>query len=274
MPLSSTKVSPALPAKGQAVKENEITSELLKGGANAIGAVRFPSSSKDPAMWAKVPDSLSEAQLEDLLTETWKRSKPSVVISITGGAGEFKSLKSKDKLVIERGLAEAVKATGAWLVTGGTDAGVMHLVGRMLANNTSVRDDVVCIGVAPFGLIACSEEMEAAATGTVFKYPGLAEAPSDPAKSKFRLEPNHSHFLLVDPGPENSPSEAEVWLRSKLQNLLCPVEAAPDECAPHKTRMGDGIGGGGMGWNGMGWGWGWDGIGWAVARWGEMRLVA
>lgn len=201
-----------------------VPAEMLNtSGLSALGAVRFHSTAQEPSLWAKVQSSISEELLNELIMNTWKEHKPSAVISITGGASEFKSLMPSDKLVIERGLSAAIKTTNAWLMTGGTDSGVMKFVGRIVAKISSPRSPVVCVGIAPFDLIVAAGDMERIAPGTVFSYP--ASAPHDAAKSNFLLEPHHSHFLLVDSGPQGSPSADEALLRSKLERLLCPSQS-------------------------------------------------
>ena len=57
----------------------------------------------------------------------WKITRPEVLISVTGGAQDF-VLSPRLKRVFDRGLTSAASSTNAWVVTGGTDTGVMKLV--------------------------------------------------------------------------------------------------------------------------------------------------
>jgi hypothetical protein len=49
--------------------------------------------------------------------------------------------------VFQLGLLDAVRATHAWVITGGTDGGVMELVGKTMARQAH-DDRAVCLGVA------------------------------------------------------------------------------------------------------------------------------
>eukprot|EP00966_Prymnesium_polylepis_P048706 1127455-Prymnesium_polylepis.2 len=77
---------------------------------------------------------------------TWKEQQPSVVLSVTGAAATL-NLSDKVTSIIERGIADVLKQTNAWLVTGGTDCGVMRLVGKVVQDLPKVQ--CVCIGVVP-----------------------------------------------------------------------------------------------------------------------------
>ena len=50
-----------------------------------------------------------------------------MLISVTGGAKSL-ALDSKLESAVTRGLPGAVRTTGAWTVTGGTNCGCMRLV--------------------------------------------------------------------------------------------------------------------------------------------------
>lgn len=79
--------------------------------------------------------------------------------------------------LLRRGLVRAAEAAGAVLVDGGTQAGVMALLGEAVAAR---GHPVPLIGVAPAGRVT---------------YPGGPE-PAE-AEGAAPLDPNHSHFLLA-----------------------------------------------------------------------------
>ena len=183
-----------------------------------LGAIRFPSSSRPPAMWAEVPGDITKEELSTLFglegQGHWKVKRPSVLISVTGGATSLKdNVKPKEELVIKRGLGQAVRQTKAWVVTGGTDAGVMADVGKIIMRDLTDLD-VVCIGVVQKKLVLRHEELHEQPPKATYPYPSKETCPS--LKEQFRLEQNHSHFLLVD-----GDAQAEVHVRSQLQNMLC-----------------------------------------------------
>lgn len=105
-------------------------------------------------------------------------SRPTLVV--VGGAGEVSDTDmTRLRPLFVEALTPAAEALGAFVVDGGTDAGVMRLTGQA---HTGARAAFPLIGVA--------------ATGTV-TLPGTPPPRPDAAS----LEPNHTHFVLV-PGSE------------------------------------------------------------------------
>jgi hypothetical protein len=102
------------------------------------------------------------------------------VIVVCGGADSLAgaALERADAL-IGTGVASAAKTTGAAVVDGATDAGVMRLTGQARARRPQALPTLV--GVAPKGLVS---------------YPGGLEQ----GQERVPLEDNHSHFVLADSG--------------------------------------------------------------------------
>lgn len=72
---------------------------------------------------------------------------PPMLISITGDAKPF-SMRPKYNTIFSQALHRATQSTGAWVTTGGTDAGVMRLAGdAMRASRTPV------LGICSWGVI-------------------------------------------------------------------------------------------------------------------------
>ena len=116
---------------------------------------------------------------------------PRPVVVLVGGAGGLDA-GDRDKLrpLFEQALVPVAEGFGAFVVDGGTDAGVMHLIGR-------ARSDAG----ATFSLVGV------AAAGTV-SFPGVRPERADAAP----LDAHHTHFVLV-PGAEwgaESPWIAQV----------------------------------------------------------------
>ena len=89
------------------------------------------------------------SEVLDLMEKQWDMSPASVLISITGGAQDF-VLPPRLNKAFRHGLARAAQATNAWVFTGGTDSGVMQLVGQAIAEyNVSCA----CIGVVTWGVV-------------------------------------------------------------------------------------------------------------------------
>ena len=66
-----------------------------------------------------------------LLNDGWRLKRPSVLISITGSAYNLR-VEPRLESEFSRGLARLASCTSGWVITGGTDAGVMSLVGKAL----------------------------------------------------------------------------------------------------------------------------------------------
>ena len=99
------------------------------------------------------------------------------VILIIGGADELDSgLKPQLEQLFSRGVARAALNTGASIIDGGTQSGVMALMGEAVADRGNHSP---LIGVAPAAKVT---------------YPG---GPRESSEGLVSLEPNHSHFVLV-----------------------------------------------------------------------------
>jgi len=78
-------------------------------------------------------------------TKAWSLPRPDVIISVTGGAGNFKlSAGHKDRIM--KGMMEGTRNLKPWFITGGTDAGVMKYVGEARAK---YNPHAPLIGIAP-----------------------------------------------------------------------------------------------------------------------------
>ena len=152
---------------------------------NAYGTIAFDGSLSKAAKYVRLGPKSDMSKVKELLTEHWglTRPTPHLVLSIIGGAKNFK-LDGRKKEVFKRGLigettaidmmsivcsyevlnrevAGAAKATNAWVVTGGTNTGVMQLAGeavrdgQFLVNegSSSMKRGLKCIGICPWGYI-------------------------------------------------------------------------------------------------------------------------
>lgn len=101
------------------------------------------------AKWIRVADFTAAIRLNNLLTYHWCLPRPEVLISITGGAQEF-SLPPQLLRAFSHGLASTALAAKAWIFSGGSDTGVMKLVGDTV-RHYDIRTPV--IGVFPWGAV-------------------------------------------------------------------------------------------------------------------------
>ncbi len=154
-----------------------------------------------PANWGKLnfargrvanflsfSDTTSEALLANIFQRHWRIPSPDAIISITGGAQDF-VLTPQLHSVFKKGLVDAVSCANVWMVTGGTDSGVMKLVGNTMA---SVGHKRPLIGVAAWGVVNGREKLVGCHGGAV-RYAGVEAA----SRGGAPLNPHHTHFLLV-----------------------------------------------------------------------------
>jgi hypothetical protein len=121
------------------------------------------------------------------------RERP--VLVLVGGAGKME-IEARNRLysLFVEGLIPAVKALDATVVDGGTDAGVMRLMGQVRARVSGVFP---LIGVAAVGTIASPDE-------------------PNPPRNAALLEPHHSHFVLV---PGTHWGDESPWLSAVADAL-------------------------------------------------------
>jgi transient receptor potential cation channel subfamily M protein 2 len=89
--------------------------------------------------------------------EGWDLQRPQLILSVTGGAQKF-TIPHRMKKAFKRGLIKAASSTGAWIITGGTNTGVMRLVGEAVADEFHTCDLTV-LGIATWGKVSFREQM-------------------------------------------------------------------------------------------------------------------
>jgi transient receptor potential cation channel subfamily M protein 2 len=87
----------------------------------------------------------------------FKLPKPKVILSVTGGTKQF-SIDENTKTAIKLGLMKAAKTTNACIISGGTNTGVMRLVGDAVAEDLN-EQDLTVLGIASWGCIAFNNDM-------------------------------------------------------------------------------------------------------------------
>ncbi|KAM6934197.1 transient receptor potential cation channel subfamily M member 2 [Xenentodon cancila] len=184
---------------------------------DAFGDICFGGLGQKTGKYVRVSTDTSPEDLYRLLTEQWKLSTPNLLISVTGGAKNF-YLKAHLKNVFNRGLIKVAQTTGAWIITGGTNAGVMKYVGQAVkdfALSSSLRSKIVAIGVATWGVIHNREAL-------VHRdgcFPAHYLMDSKDQGQLSCLDNNHTHFLLVDDGTHGHYG-VEIELRTLLEKCI------------------------------------------------------
>eukprot|EP00055_Hartaetosiga_balthica_P002905 m.5717 g.5717 ORF g.5717 m.5717 type:complete len:1485 (+) comp2458_c0_seq1:201-4655(+) len=142
---------------------------------------------------------------------------PSLILSITGGAANF-SLNHHLLSAVRRGIQLTAERTHAWVVSGGTNTGVMKLTGEIMSKLADKTFIPPVIGIASFGVIT--------------NYKKLIEGGGEP-HAKLRvdydlaskecgicgLDHNHNLFMLVDDGTRNEFGR-EIKFRASFENAV------------------------------------------------------
>lgn len=135
---------------------------------------------------AKIAQIHGNEELPSVLEE-FDLATPRPVLVVIGGASEISPADlMRVQLIFEQILAPLADDLGLFIVDGGTDAGVMQLIGQA---RTQMNGQFPLLGVAPIDLV---------------RFPGFTGRCSEA-----ELEPNHTHFILV---PGSSWGDESPWL--------------------------------------------------------------
>uniref|UniRef100_A0A8C5LER0 Transient receptor potential cation channel subfamily M member 2 n=1 Tax=Jaculus jaculus TaxID=51337 RepID=A0A8C5LER0_JACJA len=108
---------------------------------------------------------------------------------------------------------------GAWIITGGSNTGVMKQVGEAVRDfslSSSYKDgDVITIGVATWGTIHNREGL----VHPMGSFPAEYVLDEEGQGQLTCLDSNHSHFILVDDGTHGRYG-VEIPLRTKLEKFI------------------------------------------------------
>uniref|UniRef100_A0A674IXS8 Transient receptor potential cation channel subfamily M member 2 n=1 Tax=Terrapene triunguis TaxID=2587831 RepID=A0A674IXS8_9SAUR len=155
-----------------------------------------------------------------LMTQHWGLDVPNLLISVTGGAKNF-NMMPRLKNVFRRGLVKVAQTTGAWIITGGSHAGVMKQVGeavRDFSMSSSCKEgEIVTIGIATWGTVYNREFNQICDAFGGFPAEYVLDEESQGNLSC--LDSNHSHFILVDDGTHGRYG-VEISLRTRLEKFI------------------------------------------------------
>lgn len=126
----------------------------------------------------------SEAELPCALSALGVPTDRPVLVCVGGAAGMDDADRARVEELIREQLAPVLQRRGAVVIDGGTDAGIMAILGRARS------DRYLLLGVAAIGTV---------------RLPG--QVPSSPQAAA--LEPNHSAVLLV---PGSDWGDESVWI--------------------------------------------------------------
>ncbi|CAF1054224.1 unnamed protein product [Rotaria sordida] len=198
----------------------------------------------------------------------WLLPKPDLIISITGGAKNF-DMSTRLRKIFQSGLVSAAITTNAWLITAGTNAGVVKEVGEALNKyrykNRKNDVDVPCIGIGNWGYTTENEQLDCQSTTFSIDVSTTKEIPpsmrhrlnkithstrmgnddqyavghytvKEKQEKRCDLEPNHTHFLLFDDGQPNAdtilPLRAEIEKYCRNRSIDTATDGAIESLIP------------------------------------------
>src|SRR5947209_6648354 len=134
--------------------------------------------------------------------------QPDAVIIIAGGASDLDEQAHPDLIrLFTRGIVQVAVSNRALIIDGGTQAGVMAIMGQAVAEQ---QRRSTLLGVAPAGNVT---------------YPGKSTGMSGSASVPgVPLDPNHSHFVLVETDKLGGETETTYEL-AKTLSAGCPSVA-------------------------------------------------
>lgn len=200
-----------------------VTSHTEEQPTNAYGEVEFTGAGlASRAKFIRIAHDTDPEKILCLLREEWRLDLPKLLISVTGGAKNF-VLHPKLKYVLRQGLLKAAQTTGAWIITGGTNTGVMRHVGEAVKGHTVMSRGALLskdkasqlhlIGIATWGIVDHREDLiNSQGVVTYHMTPSLLSEGAC-------LDNNHSHFILVDDGTVGKYG-GEIPFRASLQNCI------------------------------------------------------
>lgn len=195
---------------------------------DSYGKIKFPSGYRKKARYIRVSNDTNPYDMLKYLTDEqgFSMNAPKLIISVSGGAKRF-SVDDKTKKAIKKGLIKAAKSTNAWIITGGTNVGVMRLVGD--AVNEDLRANKLhVLGIATWGVVAFRDKLIRKVADhdlNVVDYFPEDDCVNEDSKA-VSLNPNHTHFLLVDDGSTNEFGK-EINFRAELEKVIQDIYKIP-----------------------------------------------
>uniref|UniRef100_A0A2K5ELM0 Transient receptor potential cation channel subfamily M member 2 n=1 Tax=Aotus nancymaae TaxID=37293 RepID=A0A2K5ELM0_AOTNA len=174
---------------------------------DAFGDIVFTGLGQKVGKYVRVSQDTPSSVIFHLMTQHWGLDVPNLLISVTGGAKNF-NMKPRLKSIFRRGLVKVAQTTGAWIITGGSHAGVMKQVGEAVRDFSLSRSykegEVITIGVATWG---------------AGSFPAEYILDEEGQGNLTCLDSNHSHFILVDDGTHGQYG-VEIPLRTRLEKFI------------------------------------------------------
>ncbi|XP_058667897.1 transient receptor potential cation channel subfamily M member 2 [Ammospiza nelsoni] len=199
-------------------KEWDPSRHIQEMPTDAFGDIRFTGLGQKTGKYVRVSSDTPPRVIYHLMTQHWGLDPPNLLISVTGGAKNF-VMKPRLKNIFRQGLVKVAQTTGAWIITGGSHAGVMKQVGEavrdFMLSCSHKEGDIVTIGIATWGTVYNRESLVCPMGG----FPAEYVLDEENQGSLSCLDSNHSHFILVDDGTHGRYG-VEIPLRTRLEKFI------------------------------------------------------
>uniref|UniRef100_A0A8D2MFU5 Transient receptor potential cation channel subfamily M member 2 n=1 Tax=Zonotrichia albicollis TaxID=44394 RepID=A0A8D2MFU5_ZONAL len=199
-------------------KEWDPSRHIQEMPTDAFGDIRFTGLGQKTGKYVRVSSDTPPRVIYHLMTQHWGLDPPNLLISVTGGAKNF-VMKPRLKNIFRQGLVKVAQTTGAWIITGGSHAGVMKQVGEavrdFMLSCSHKEGDIVTIGIATWGTVYNRESLICPMGG----FPAEYMLDEENQGSLSCLDSNHSHFILVDDGTHGRYG-VEIPLRTRLEKFI------------------------------------------------------
>ncbi|XP_061181480.1 transient receptor potential cation channel subfamily M member 2-like [Saccostrea echinata] len=190
---------------------------------DAFGELEFVGYEDIQRKYIRIDTETNMRDVLHLLLNVWDMKKPNLLISVTGGTENFR-MKSKLKDIFRRGMIKASTSTGAWIITGGINAGVMRYVGEAMRDywlTAASTVPVVALGITTWGCVKNREDLQDTFGSGL--WPATYTMTPTTDRNEKCLDPNHTHFLLVDNGTNNQPG-VEIKFRAALERAIANIK--------------------------------------------------
>uniref|UniRef100_A0A8C6NBL5 Transient receptor potential cation channel subfamily M member 2 n=1 Tax=Melopsittacus undulatus TaxID=13146 RepID=A0A8C6NBL5_MELUD len=199
-------------------KEWDPRTHIREMPTDAFGDIHFRGLGQKMGKYVRVSSDTPPWVIYHLMTHHWGLDAPNLLISVTGGAKNF-IMKPRLKNIFRQGLVKVAQTTGAWIITGGSHAGVMKQVGEAVRDFTlscgHKDSEIVTIGIATWGTVYNRESLICPMGG----FPAEYVLDEENQGSLSCLDSNHSHFILVDDGTHGRYG-VEIPLRTRLEKFI------------------------------------------------------
>uniref|UniRef100_A0A672V7V2 Transient receptor potential cation channel subfamily M member 2 n=1 Tax=Strigops habroptila TaxID=2489341 RepID=A0A672V7V2_STRHB len=199
-------------------KEWDPRTHIREMPTDAFGDIHFRGLGQKMGKYVRVSSDTPPWVIYHLMTHHWGLDAPNLLISVTGGAKNF-IMKPRLKNIFRQGLVKVAQTTGAWIITGGSHAGVMKQVGEavrdFILSCSHKESEIVTIGVATWGTVYNRESLIWPMGG----FPAEYVLDEENQGSLSCLDSNHSHFILVDDGTHGRYG-VEIPLRTRLEKFI------------------------------------------------------